>query len=249
MIQQSNSQTLIFMGFLLAILVPTASAQNTPSGARNKELRRIDVKATKMDEVFLRNAFEIASEYENAGDVARAVNYLHAMSLVKPGLPQIEGKLKQLRKQVLAANGFGFEHELSTTWGKPVAFVKAGKPFRIDVQGQYDLSIDALVGAEGFSEKDIQSEMINDAPLGKLMGIIIENPNEPISKKGEKGKGRGKEEKPKPFEIGAGKDIKTKQTGYLFLKVNVPQESEPRGSLQIQLSGYVLAPDGQNIGN
>jgi len=251
MTKQSISITLIRICFLLTIaasLASTSFAQNTPSSARNKELRRIDAKATKIDDTIVRSAYEIASEYERAGDVARAVDYLHAMSLVKPGMPQIESKLKQLRGEVLAANGFSFAHELSTTWGKPVAFIKNGKPFRIDVKGEYNLAIKTSVGPEGFSEEDIQTEMIEDAPLGKLLGVIVEKPNNP-PKKNEKGRGKDKGEKLKPFEIGAGKDIKPKQTGYLYLKVNLPQEAEPRGSLQVQLSGYVLAPDGQNIGN
>ncbi len=242
MIQPSILRTMSFC-CLLAIsvsLVPVTFAQGQPAAARNKDLTKIDAKAAKVDELFIRNAFDIAAEYEKAGDVARAVDYLHAMSLIKPGLAKIEARLQQLREQVLAANDFTFEFEPATNWGKPVAFVRSGKPFKINVQGGYKLAISALVGADGLAEEDIQSDLIDDVPLGKLVGVIVEKPNRP-SLKGE--------EKIVPFEIGTGRVMEPRQDGYLFLKVNMPPQSKTSGSLQVQLSGYVLAPDGENIGN
>lgn len=252
---QSSSQTLMGMCLLCAIFVlwdSTAFAQNAPAVSRNRELKKIDARATKIEDQFLRNAFDMAREYEQAGDVARAVDYLHAMSLVKPGQPKIEGKLQQLRGEVLAANVFSFEHETSNTWGQPVAFVTQGKPFRIDVQGEYKLAILATVGPNGFAEAKDQSdeseqgELVDDVALGKLMGVIVAEPNQP-PKRGKGNRKNGK--KIVPFEIGNGRDMRPKQSGYLYLKVNVPLESKPKGALQVQVSGYILAPDGQNVGN
>lgn len=246
MIHQLNSQSLMRLCFLCAILVPLVSttyAQNAaPVASRNKELSKIDSRATKIDEQFIRNAIGIAGEYEKAGDVARAVDYMHAMSLLKPGMPAIEGKLKQLRDQVLAANNFDFSLEPTTTWGKPVAFVREGKPFKVAAQGEYRLLLNSTVGPEGFPEDDTQSELIEDAALGKLVGVIVEVPSKPDRKK------KAKEKEPEPFEIGAEKIIRPKHSGYLYLKVNLPAQSNPSGSIQVQLSGYVLAPDGQNVG-
>ena len=250
MTHQSSSQALIRLCFLFVVLVPwvaTTFAQNAaPSAIRNKDLKKIDSRATKVDEPFLHTAFGIAAEYENAGDVARAVDYLHAMSLLKPGQPIIEEKLKQLREQIMSANDFSFEYEPTTSWGKPVAYVRAGKPFRIASQGEYKLSITSTVGSGGFPEDDGKSELIDDVPLGKLTGIILDERSQttgPVKK----GKGKGKK-KPMPFEIGSGLDITPKKSGYLFLKVNLPSQSQSSGSLLVQLSGYVLAPDGKNVG-
>ena len=75
-----------------------------------------------------------------------------------------------------------------------------------------------------------------------LVGVIVEVASKPAKK------GKGKEKKPVPFEIGAERVIRPRHTGYLYLKVNLPAQSKPSGSLQVQLSGYVLAPNGQNIG-
>lgn len=243
MTYQSNSQSLARLCLLFLVGLPlagTALAQDkAPAALRNNELKKLDAKATKVDELFVRNAFGIASEYEQAGDVARAVDYLHAMSLIKPGQPKIEEKLKQLRGEVLAANDFSFKHEPATDWGKPVAFVKAGKPFRIRSKGGYKLSISTVVGPDGFPEDNGQAELIEDAPLGKLVGVILEEGSQP----GRKGK-----KKVVPFEIGAERVMTPRKNGYLYLKVNLPPQSKPSGSLQVQLSGYVLAPDGQNVG-
>ena len=253
MTQHFNSHSLMRLCFLCAILVPLTSttyAQNkVPVASRSRELSKIDSRATKVDEVFIRNAIGIAGDYEEAGDVARAVDYLHAMSLLRPGMPAIDGKLKQLRDQVLAANNFSFTLEPTNTWGNPVAFVTEGKPFKVAAQGEYRLVLDSTVGPDGFPEDDAKSGLIEDAPLGKLVGVIVEVPSKPDRKSDRKRNGREKEKEPEPFEIGAEKVIRPRHTGYLFLKVNLPAESNPGGSLEVQLSGYVLAPDGQNIGN
>jgi len=108
------------------------------------------------------------------------------------------------------------------------------------------LSLDAAAGAAGFPQDDNQSELIEDAPLGKLMGVIVEMPSKP-ARKG-KLQASGREKEPEPFEVGADRVIRPRHTSYLYLKVNLPAQSNPSGSLQVQLSGYVLAPDGQNVG-
>ena len=255
---QPNSSSLMRICFLCVIPIPLVSttfAQNAaPVASRNKELSKIDSRATKVDQQFIREAIEIAGDYEKAGDVARAVDYMHAMSLIKPGMPAIESKLKKLRNEVLAANGFSFTLQPATTWGKPVAYVKEGKPFRVAAQGDYRLLLNADIGPDGFPQDDFQSDLIKDAPLGKLMGVIVEVPGKAAkstkSSKSTKStrKGMVKEKEPEPFEVGAERLIKPQHTGYLYLKVNLPAESDPRGSFQVQLSGYVLAPNGQNVG-
>ena len=107
-----NSSSLIRLCVWCAILVPLVSttfAQDAaPVASRNKELSKIDSRATKVGERIIRNAIGIAGEYERAGDVVRAIDYIHAMSLIKPGMPAIESKLKELRDKVLAANDFNF---------------------------------------------------------------------------------------------------------------------------------------------
>ena len=107
------------------------------------------------------------------------------------------------------------------------------------------MQLDSVVGADGFPDDDAKTGLVEKAPLGKLVGVIVELPSKPDRKR----KANEREREPEPFEIGAEKIIKPRHTGYLYLKVNLPQESSPSGALQVQLSGYVLAPDGQNVGN
>jgi len=117
MTHQPFAQTLMRLCFLIAILVPlvsTAFAQDAaPVASRNKELTKLDSRAAKADDQFIRSAIRMAEEYENAGDIARAVDYMHAMSLIRPGMSKIEDKLEQLREEVLAANNFNFTLEPS----------------------------------------------------------------------------------------------------------------------------------------
>lgn len=224
------------------MLVASTMAQEVnPSAVRTTDLKKIDSKASKVEDEFVRNAYELANEYEKAGDLERSIEYLEAMLKIKPDLPGAKDKIAELKDDILTSNDFDFRLDVVTDWGKPVAFVRAGKPFRIQAAGSYKLTLSEVVGPNGFPAGDIQKEMLEDISPGKLVGMII-NPN------ARPGNQNNDEKKMSPFEVGAEKEVTPKQTGYLFLKLNAPPQARLSGTLQIRLSGYVLAPDGKNIG-
>jgi hypothetical protein len=203
----------------------------TPQPVRTGELRKIDSKADKVETQFVKDAFELSREYENAGDLERAIEYLEAMLKIKPNLPGARERIEKLQNDIISKNDFTFDLDPSGLWNKPVAYVRKDKPFRIQVAGSYKLTVNDSVGPDGYPAGDLQREMLEGINTGQLAGMIVTN-NQP----GE------------PFAIGAERDYTPKENGMLFLKVNVPPASRTSGKLKVRLSGYVLSPDLSNIG-
>ena len=226
---------------ICSISITKSSAQRRnnnsapPQAVRTSELKKIDAKASKVEDEFVKEAFGLATEYEKAGDLERAIEYLEAMLKINPDLAGAKDKIDDLKDEILSANDFDMDLPASPAWGDPVAFVRAGKPFRIRSVGNYKFSITEQLGPEGFPVGDLQKHMVEDIPVGKLIGVIV-NPNSKDKKPGD------------PFQVGTEKELNPKESGYLFLKVNLPPEARCSGELQVRLSGYVIAPDGKNVG-
>jgi tetratricopeptide (TPR) repeat protein len=227
---------------LTSVYAQRGSSGTAPSAIRNSDLKKLDKEASKVELEFLKNAYDLSSKYEKAGDLERSIEYLEAMLKINPDLNDVEVKIEELQEEIMAANDFEFKMEVAQTWGNPVAFVRAGKPFRLQAIGSYKLTISETMGPEGFPEANIQQDLVEGIAPGKLIGMII-------PRQGPAGNGRGGENKgPQPIDIGTDKEITPKETGFLFLKINTPATARVSGALKVQLSGYVLAPDGRNIG-
>lgn len=229
---------------LTSVYAQRGSSNATPSAVRTSDLKKLDKEASKIETEFLKNAYEISNKYEKAGDLERAIEYLEAMLKINPDLPGAEDKIKELQEDIMTANDFEFKMEVAQTWGNPVAFVRAGKPFRLQAAGSYKLTVSETMSPEGFPQANIQQDLVEGIAPGKLIGMII-----PRQGAGAGGNGRGgQNDGPEPIEIGTDKEITPEETGYLFLKINTPATARVSGVLRVQLSGYVLAPDGKNIG-
>lgn len=231
-----------------AILVGSVVAQNRnntqpappPVAQRNPELRTIDQKASKVQDEFVKGAVDLARDYERAGDIERAIALLEAVIKVQPELDVVAQKIEELKEQVLAANDYKIDIDADGNWGKPLGYVRAGRPFRIQVTGSYRLTTALQVGPEGFPTGDnIQTDMLGGVPCGAVAGLVVGR---------ERGR-TGEQDKPgAPFNVGQGTEVVPKESGYVFLKVNVPPGSKCSGKLNIRLSGYILSPDLNNIG-
>lgn len=207
------------------------TAQPAPQPIRDSNLKKIDAKADKVEVQFVKDAFELSKEYEDAGDLERAIEYLEAMLKIKPNLPGAKERIEKLQNDIISKNDFTFDLDPSGLWNKPVAYVRKDKPFRIQVTGSYKLTVSETIGPDGYPEGDLQRDMLEGIKTGELAGMIVTN-----NKPGE------------PFSIGSEKDFTPKDGGMLFLKVNVPPGSKTTGKLKVRLSGYVLSPDLSNIG-
>lgn len=208
-----------------------ANNQPAPVAQRNSELRSIDVKAHKVQDTFIRDAVDLAQDYEKAGDLERSIQLLEAVLKINPDLEPVKKKIEYLKDNILSANDYTITIEADGSWGKPVGYVRKGKPFRIDVTGTYRFNASVIIGPDGFPEGDIQKQMLAGVRCGALAGLVL-----------------SKDKPGEPFEVGKERDITPEQSGLLYLKVNAPPGSNCSGKLKTRLSGYVLSPDLNNVG-
>lgn len=192
--------------------------------------KALDIRANKTVEEFTREAVTIAKDYEDAGQLERARQMLKAVQSLKPESTVIEEQIKRLDQEILSANEYEVEIDVSKGWGKTIGRVAKGKRFRIAVEGDYRFVTDLTIGPTGFPTEDpISGEMIEDVPAGCVVGIML-----PLDKK--------KAAKAKPFPVGVGIDYTPNDDGVLFLRVNAPNGAKCKGTLQVTLSGYIAKP-------
>ncbi len=194
----------------------------------------IDVKAQRAEQIFMREAADLARAYENAGHLERSKQMLQNILKLNPSVPGVAAKIKQLDETILSSNEVEFEVDTGKGWGSPRARVAKGKRFRIEAEGVYQFVTSVPVSPLGFPTEDPTKQMAAGIPCGALMGLIL-SPSSSNSKK-------QKQNPPKPFVIGAGKEITPREDGILFLSVNAPPGHKCMGEIQVRMSGYLAAP-------
>ena len=184
----------------------------------------LDVRADQVQSNFIKEAEDLANEYTDAGHFEKAKVLLQSVLTLNPKLEEIQQKIKKLDETILTSNDFETEMNPAKGWEPANATVFESRPIRFTVEGTYRFVFNGGVGGAGFPHKDPTKDMIEDAPCGALMGLILVN--------GKPGK---------PFVIGEGRDYTPKETGLLFLRVNCPPENKNTGKLKVSISGYVKA--------
>lgn len=218
-----------------------AQVAPAPTAQRTNELRSIDNKAVKVQDEFVKGAVELARDYEKAGDIERSIQLLEAVLKVQPDLDVVNKKIEELKEQILAANDYKIDVDADGAWGKPLGYVRKGKPFRIQVTGTYKLTTALTVGPQGFPTGDLQNEMLGGIPCGAMAGLVVP--------KDAPARNRDGEDAVSPFLVGDSTEVVPKDSGYVYLKVNVPPGSKCSGKFNVRLSGYILSPDLNNIGS
>jgi len=190
-----------------------------------KSVKALDVRMQRSRSQFVRDAVDLAREYEKAGQLEKAKRSLEAALKIQPDLPGAKEKIKRLRESILSSNELEFELDVSRGWGIPRARVFAGRAFRIQVEGSYRFVTNLAIGPQGFpTKKPKANDMSLQLPCGALMGVIVT-----------------KKKPGKVFPVGTGREMTSKKEGLLFLKVNVPPGHRCTGKLKIRISGYALA--------
>ncbi len=205
-----------------------ASARKSTKGASTKP---IDVKVQRFQESFVRQAADLAKQYEEAGNLVKTRQMLELILKLSPEVKGVREKIKQLDEEMLSANELEVDVDVSRGWGKPVAAVFKGQAFRILSAGDYRFIASLQVGPSGFSVADTARDMADGIRCGALIGVVVPAPE------------AGKKTKPgKPFLVGNGGTITPRDTGLLFLKVNAPGGHKSNGRLKVRMTGNVRKP-------
>lgn len=193
------------------------------SSKKPTNVKTLDVRAQRLQTEFLRDSSSLARDYENAGELEKARRVYAALAKMNPESKEISDRIKKLDEAILTSKAFEVEVDTSTGWGVPLARVTKGKVVQIQASGSYRLQASLAVGTDGFVVGDpTKGEMAGNIRCGALMGMVVAN--------GKPGK---------PFAVGSSAKFTPRDSGLLYLRVNVPSGSKSMGRLAVQLGGYV----------
>lgn len=210
---------------------PVLLAQNR-SGDGAADTKSLDVQLERIQEQYVRETARLAEQYEQAGDLEKAKQVLQSILKVRPDLPPVEEKIKELDEAILSQNKVEVRIDVSRGWGPPVGRVFEGRRLRIRAEGEYRFRVNRTLGPDGFPTKQPENgDMARGIPCGALMGMVVTQDESGDPKTGD------------PIKIGTGRVYTPKQDGLLFLRVNVPPGHESHGRIDLTVSGH-MAPAG-----
>lgn len=199
--------------------------KSKPPASNPGSLKSLDARAEKLHDQFVREAQDLAKEYESEGQYDRARTLLEALGKLDPKLPGIKEKITQLTDLALGQTEIDFELDVSKNWVQPGVQVVKDKPVRIEVDGEYNFVATVKSSPNGLPTAEPATDLIPGVETGAVVGVLSNN--------GKPGK---------PFAVKAKFENTFKEEGVLYLKVNVPSGHKSTGKLKVKLSGFIRAP-------
>ena len=194
-------------------------------GQDEGESNALDLRTRKAIQIFIKDAMEIAIEYEKNGDLQKAKNMYEQIQRLDNRIPGIGQKIELLGQQLVAANKQVHMLDTSKGW-TPIGMAYKGRQFRVLTAGSYTMTLREEPTAQGFESGDVKKNGMNtEFPLGALIGVYFTD------------------KKPgKPFLIGKEDTFVPEKSGVLYLKVNVPPAIACEGVINIGTSGWFNLP-------
>jgi hypothetical protein len=230
----------IASGLLLAFfcLAGPAAAQGPASKAGRPgvkanplEVKRLDAKLEEVRESFLRDTTNLILSYDRMGQYERAKTVLESLQKLDPRNEAVKTKLAELNEKIIESNEFKFDIEPGGRW-QPVGTVTKDRAIRIQVAGDYKLSLELASGPDGVPTDDPAEDLVAHVPMGAVTGVIA-----PAGAAGKPGSGSQNDKPPRPFNVGSSYEKPADRDGMLYLKVNVPPGTRCVGKLTAKISG------------
>jgi hypothetical protein len=231
----SPSRRLIAVSLVVGCLAAggLAVAQTGTSKTKSKKplgpaaIEALNRRAEQLGANLYKEADDISKGFEEAGDYERAKTLLEVLLKLDPKNAKLKERIEQLTDKMLDSSEFEYELDVSRAWSAPVGVVTKDKLVRIEASGDYKFVSSITATPEGLPTDDAGNDLIGSLPVGALIGVII----------------NAETKKPeKPFEIKAKREWTPRQTGYLQLRVNVPNGHKCTGKLKVKLSGVTKLP-------
>jgi hypothetical protein len=217
-----NIRAVAVVGVCLSLCAPAAPAQSSRDRRDSPSDKQLELRIEKAEELLVEELSEVALELYRKGSRERSLEVLQKLKRMKSDLPGLQEKIDEIQEELLSDNEMEMEFDVSKGWGTPLARVTKGKPFRINVKGEYRMTLSATVPLTGLPTKDAAQDHSAEAPFGALMGVIVTD--------GKPGK---------PFPVNESIETTPGKDGELFIRVNVPAAARCMGRLDVKLSGYV----------
>lgn len=208
----------------LAVAQPPRSTGRKPSPA---EIKRLDSQLNDAYGVFLNQTVDLITSYENLGQFDRAKVIVEALSKLDPENEKMKAKIADLEKQMLEAGVFEVSIMPGDGW-QAIGAVSQGDAVRVQITGEYRFQAVGATNADGITGNSPETDFMRGIPLGAVMGVIAP----PTTAGGDK-----KDEKPRPFVVGANYDKRADKDGVLYLKANLPVGAKCTGRLEAKITG------------
>jgi hypothetical protein len=214
------------------LLASAALAQgNRPRDEDAPDVRQLDMQAQQLQQEFLQNLVDLATGYEEAGELEKAKETFRTVLTLDPENEQVQAKIEELDNRVFEENQTTVDVDVAEGWVNTGILVTKDRPVRIEAQGTYRFIVNEELGPMGFPTGDPSTQIIDGVPAGTLIGVVF-----PTSRP--QGQNR-EEQQPQPFFIGASREYTPTEDGILYLRVNLPAGHRCVGKLEAAFSGNI----------
>ena len=206
------------------LLIDGAFAQSSRDKKRDEDApnaKELEIRLEKAEAALVDEYTEVAKEFYDQGDKEMSMAMLRRLNQLNPKLSGLGDKIKLISEELMQENANEIELDTRKTW-ELVGNVFKDRAFRLQATGEYKMTNAATIGVDGLKPDEDSKDHIANAPLGCLLGVIVSD--------GKPGK---------PFPVKAELEYTPKESGQLFLKVNVPDGSRCIGKLKVRFSGYI----------
>jgi hypothetical protein len=197
-------------------------------------VRTLESQAEKAKTEYVNGLIEVAKGFEEQGLTDKTKDTLKSILTVVPDFEPARIRLKELEEAIFKENTVEVEVDASKAWTPVGIAVSRDKPLRLIADGSVRLILNDQVGPDGMEGGDPTNGQVNGVPLGALVGIV----RDPRAT-------GGKDQKLEPFVVGKEKEITPRNEGLLFLKINLPANTQSKGKIRVQISGYFMKLQGQ----
>ena len=227
----TTAMTKVFLRATLSVCVFSALIQTDSNAQTTRDRKKaestvsdraLEVRLEKAEQALVDEYKEVVVEVYKQGNKEKALSMLQRLKQLSPELDGLKDRIESINEELMQENAAEFELDTRKPW-EYLGDVVEGKAFRIAAGGAYKMTITADVTVEGIQPDKESKDHIPGAPLGCLLGVIVDAEGKP---------GR-------PFPIKSQLEMNPKESGKLFLKVNVPEGTRCSGKLKIQVSGYI----------
>lgn len=215
-----------------SLLIQTAATAQSSRDRNRKEdvpsAKELEMRLQKAEEALISEYKDVAVEFYNQGDKEKSMAMLRRLQQLNPKLDGLGNRIESIGEELMQENAEEFDLDTKKSW-EPVGLVYEDKAFRVQAAGEYRLTFTASVNVEGLQPDEESRDYQPAAPLGCLLGTIVNEEGKPG----------------KPFAVKSQLEQTPKKGGILFLKVNVPTGTRCTGKIKVKVSGYINTSAGK----
>lgn len=227
-------------GLLLLCATAAWSQAKKPAKDREKKepspatVRTLETQAEKAKNEYVKGLIEVAKGFEEQGLTDKTKETLRSILTVAPEFEAAKNRLTELEQAIFSENVVEVEVDATKPWTPVGIAVARDKAVRLAADGSVRVILNDQAGPEGLDSGDPTTGMVKGVPLGALIGVI-RDPAE-------------KDARVDPFMVGKEMELTPRSKGLLYLKVNLPPNTQSKGKIRVQISGHFskLSPGGGN---